>query len=228
MRGRSLLAGLIACVALSACSGSGGATGAPATAVTPAATPGASSVDAGPSQAASQGAGADLPGFMSDFDRVCETQVGFAGAAAYEAGAGLHPVVVFTDFGDPPTLIQSSPTMPEGWTVIEDANYEDNSELADVQLVACSRRVEATPNGTTCDFEPSDGSGKVTLELTDTTYELTIYSAQSGEAVGEPTKLEAASSECPYIASFKDGDTKFLNDPTEDQYINALKAIVAQ
>ena len=224
MRGRFLLAGLIACVALGACAGSGGASGAPATAAAPAATPGASSVDTGPSQ----GASADLPGFMSDFDRVCETQVGFAGAAAYEAAAGLHPVVLFTDFGDPPTLIQSSATMPAGWTFTEDADYSNNSELAGVQLVACSRRLEATPNGTKCDFEPSDGSGTVTLELTDTTYELTIYSAQTGEAVGEPTKLEAATTDCPYIASFKEGDTKFLNDPTEDQYVNALKPIVAQ
>ena len=118
--------------------------------------------------------------------------------------------------------------MPAGWTVTEDANYSDNSELADVQLVACSRRLEATPNGTKCDFEPSDGSGTVTLELTDTVYELTIYSAQSGEAVGVPKRLKAATTECPYIASFKEGDTKFLNDPTEDDYVNALKAVVAQ
>ena len=226
MRGRSLLAGLIACVALSACSGRR-RDRAPATAVTPATTPGASSVDAGPSQRASQGAGADLPGFMSDFDRVCETQVGFAGAAAYEAGAGLHPVVVFTDFGDPPTLIQSSPTMPEGWTVIEDANYEDNSDLADVQLVACSRRVEATPNGTTCDFEPSDGSGKVTLELTDTTYELDDLLGAERRGRGRAHGWKPPPANAPTSPRSRTATTN-LNDPTEDQYINALKAIVAQ
>ena len=66
------------------CGCSGGTGGGPAATV---------NANAGPSQGAaapvpsvaSGAPAADLPAFMSEFDRVCETQVGFGGAAAYDA-----------------------------------------------------------------------------------------------------------------------------------------------
>lgn len=173
-----------------------------------------------------QTAAKDLPTFMMDFDRVCETQVGFGGAAAYDASGGLHPVVLFADHGEPPTLIKSSVTLPAGWTITEDLDFANNSELAGVELVGCSRRTAMTPNGTKCDFTLNDG-GTITLELTDTVYRLTVYAATTGQQVGEPKTLEASDTECPMFASFKEGDTRFLNTPTEDQYLNALKGSVA-
>jgi hypothetical protein len=188
---------------------------------------GGSTATAGASANSSIAVSADLPTFLREFDRVCETQVGFAGAAAYDATAGIHPVVLFYDHGDPPTLIQSSHTFPAGWTVTEDADYSNNSELEDVELVACSRRVEATPTGIMCDFEGDDGSSPSTLELTDSVHELTVYAAATGEQVGESQRLEASGTDCPMIAFIGEGDTKYLNDPTEDQYINALKALVS-
>lgn len=54
-----------------------------------------------------------------------------------------------------------------------------------------------------------------------------MYAAATGEQVGEPQTLEASTTECPFFATFKEGDTHFLNDPTADQYVNALKGIVA-
>ena len=64
---RALLGIGLACAVLYGCSGStGGGAAAPAGA------------NAGPTDAPA----ADLPGFMSDFDGVCETQVGYGGAAA--------------------------------------------------------------------------------------------------------------------------------------------------
>lgn len=226
MRATGVLLGIFAAtVLLSGCGGSdGGAASAGAT-VNPT---GGGQVDGGESATPTgQTAADELPAFMEEFDRVCETQVGFAGAAAYDASPGLHPVVVFKDFGDPPTLIQSSLTLPAGWTITQDADFADNSEFADAQLVACSRRTKATPNGTKCDFTSNDSGTTITLELTDTVYNLTVYAAATGQQVGEPMTLEASDTECPFFASFKEGDTQFLNDPTEDQYINALKGIVA-
>jgi hypothetical protein len=105
---------------------------------------------------ANQTVAADLPPYLSAFDRVCETQIGFAGAAAYAPTPGLHPVMLFADYRDPPTLIESGLTLPAGWTV---------AEVGDVQLVACSRRTELTPNSTKCDFGGNDGTAPTTLEL---------------------------------------------------------------
>lgn len=225
MRATGVLLGLFAAtVLLSGCGGTPADASAGAT-VNPT---GGGQVDGGESATPTGETAADeLPAFMQEFDRVCETQVGFAGAAAYDASPGLHPVVLFTDFDDPPTLIESSQTLPAGWTITQDADFADNSELADVQLVACSRRTKATPNGTKCDFTSNDSGTTITLELTDTVYVLTVYAAATGQQVGEPTTLEASDTECPFFATFEEGDTQFLNDPTEDQYVNALKGIVA-
>lgn len=163
---------------------------------------------------------------VGDFDRVCETQVGFAGADAYDTASGLHPVVLFVESGDPPSLSDSSRLLPAGWSVKNDAAYANNSELAAVQLVACSRRVETKANGT-CTFEGKDGAPDTILEKTDTTYELTVYAATTGERVGEAQTLKAAPSECPMFAFIREGETKWFNNPTDDQYVNALKAVVA-
>ncbi|MBA2382976.1 MAG: hypothetical protein H0V73_12770 [Chloroflexi bacterium] len=172
-------------------------------------------------------AAAGLPAFVGDLDRVCETQVGFGGTAAYDATPGIHPVALFYDYGEPPSLIEASVTLPAGWAITQDANYADSSEFAALQLIACSRRTKAVPNGTMCDFTPSGGGTTTTLELTDTAYEMTVYAAATGQPVGKPKTLEASDAECPMIAAFKESDTRFLNTPTEDQYVAALKGFVA-
>ena len=168
----------------------------------------------------------ELPAFLSDFDRVCESQVGFGGASEYDGEPGVHPIALFADYDDPPSLLQSSVTLPAGWAVAEDADFEDNSELAATELVGCAIRTDARPNGTPCEFEGDDGDEPITLELVDTTYELTIYRATTGEAVGEPQTLEAVSTDCPFVASIGEGDTQYFNDPTEEQYVDALKETV--
>ena len=215
----------IVSVLLSACGGStpGGTSAGP---TVPSAATETASPTAQTASPTAQAAAGELPMFMNEFNRVCETQVGFGGAAAYEATPGVHPVVLFSDHGDPPTLITSSVTLPSGWAVKEDLDFANNSELATAQLIACSRRTALTPNGTKCDFTLNDG-GTVALELADTVYKLTIYAARTGEQVAEAVTLEAADTECPMFASFREGDTLFLNYPTEDQYVNALKGTVA-
>jgi hypothetical protein len=197
VRATGVLIGLWIAAVLSGCGGGNG---------------GASPTPAG------QTAAADLPPYLSAFDRVCETQIGFGGAAAYAPTPGIHPVILFADYRDPPTLIESGLTLPAGWTV---------AEVADVELVACSRRTELTPTGTKCDFGGNDGSAPITLELADTVYELTVYAAATGDQVGEPQSLEGSTTECPMFATFREGDTQYLINPSEDQYLNALKGFVA-
>ena len=165
----------------------------------------------------------ELPRLAYDFDRVCLTQIGFPGAAPYDATPRIHPVALFSEYGDPASLRLSSVELPAGWAVTGSASKE---ALATVELVACSRRVEGRANGT-CTFKGKDGAPDTTLEMTDTTHELTIYEAATGKQVGGPQTLAAAPTECPMIAFIKEGDTKYFNDPDADQYVNALKAAVS-
>lgn len=164
-----------------------------------------------------------VPAFLGDFKRVCTTQVGFPGVAPYEAGPGIHPVVLFEDFRGE-GFVQSSRSLPDGWMVKQDTNFEDTTDLEAAQLVACSDRVKEIPTGVVCTFD--DDGAKVELELVNAVYEVKVYTATTGELKHQKT-LEANDSECPYIATFKKGDRTYVNDASDDDYINALKTVVA-
>lgn len=173
----------------------------------------------GPDDTSAPAGDGALPAFMSDFSQVCTTQVGFSGAAAYDGEAGPHPIVLFEEVDG--TLIQSARALPEGWTVEEDSDFEDNSELAGVELVGCSTLLESNPNGTMCDLD--DDGETITLELADTSWELTVHEAATGEPVGEPVTLTAESTECPFFVIYEEGDTTYDIEPSDDDYINALR-----
>ena len=200
---RTLVGAIVALSLLTGCSGGLGGAGAVAT-PTP----------------------ADLPTSIDGFARICTTQVGFGDATAYDRSAGLHPVVLLAGSRDGSAFVRSNATLPAGWTITEDDDYADNSELAGVQLVACSEQVSTTPTGETCEFEGDDGEPSTTLELTNTVHELTVYSAASGERIGDPQTLEATGAVCPFVAMIREGQTQYLNDPSDDQYVNALKDLV--
>jgi hypothetical protein len=210
-----------ALLAMGACGGGDdeGSDGSSDSATTTSAATKGSNEDAG----AANGAG-ELPKFSTEFDRVCKTQVGFPGATAYEKAPGTHPVMFFEEFRGE-SYVSTSRSLPEGWAIKEDTDYEDNGELAAVQLVACSDRVKTTPTGNTCDFD--DDGKKVSLELVDSTWELKVYEATTGKQVGDTATLEAKSGDCPYIAAFRKGDTTYVVEPSDDDYINALKEFVA-
>jgi hypothetical protein len=165
----------------------------------------------------------ELPKFIGEFSRVCKTQIGYLGASSYEKVPGVHPVVFFEDFRGE-GFIESSRTLPAGWAVEQDTNFDDASELKAAQLVACSDRVKETPTGVKCKFD--DNGTPIELELVDATYDLKVYAATSGEVKHQQT-LEAKNSKCPFIATFKKGDTTFVNQPSDDDYTNALKSVVA-
>ena len=165
---------------------------------------------------------ADIPPFAGEFERVCTTQVGFKGVAAYEGGPGPHPLILFNDHRGE-GFVESSQQLPAGWKVEQDMDYEDNSDLQKTQLIACNDRVKEIPTGIICEFE--DDGEQIKLELVDADYQLKVYAASTGELKHE-TPIEARDKECPYIAAFEKGDTTFVHQPTDDQLINALKPVV--
>ncbi len=166
----------------------------------------------------------DLPAFSTDWATVCTTQVGFAGAKEYAPGPGTHTIVYMENYRDEGNYITSSRALPAGWALTEDDDYADNSEFADVELVGCLDRTGTTPTGIQCDFE--DEGVTTTLELVDADYDLTIYAATSGESIGTKS-ITATEDECPFIATFQDGDTEFVASPSDDDIVNALKEFVA-
>lgn len=220
-RSRACVVALVAIVALSACGGGGGGDD---TDKADSAQDAAASTTTSTTKTASADSAAEVPKFIGEFDRVCTTQVGFGGVTAYEKAPGIHPVVLFEDFRGE-GLVESARQLPAGWTITQDANFEDASELKAAQLVACSDRTAESPTGIRCEFD-DDKEGKIELELVDATYQLKVYAASTGELQHEQT-LEAKATKCPFIAAFRKGDTTFVHQPSDDDYTAALKAVVA-
>ncbi len=205
---------LLLLLTLGACGGGGGGDDAKATTTAPA------------GAVTTAQSAAELPKFASEFDRVCTTQVGFPGATSYEPVPGLHPMLFFEEHRGK-SWVNSARDFPQGWAVKEDTNFEDNAELKAVQIIACGDRVKETPSGKQCEFENKSKGTKTKLELVNSTTELKIYAATTGKLV-KTEMIETKVTECPYFATYQDGDTTYVETPTEDQYTNALKSVVAQ
>lgn len=167
----------------------------------------------------------DLPQFLSDFDRVCTTETGFGGATPYSDGPGPHPFVLMQESDAGYIFERDLSDAPAGWNIQTDSDFDDNSEIVPTELIACSIRSGTAPTGIMCDLEGDDGS-VTTLELVDVTFELKILEATTGAVVATDT-IEAVDTECPFFVFVDEGDTQHFNTPTEDQYINAVKAFVA-
>jgi len=164
----------------------------------------------------------DIPAFPGDFSRVCTTQVGFKGVAAYEGGPGTHPLILFTDHRGE-SYVETSQELPAGWKIEQDMNYEDNSDLQPTQLVGCIDRVKEIPTGTICEFE--DDGEQTKLELVNGDYMVKVYAASSGELKHEQA-IEVRETECPSFVAYQKGDKTWVAEPSDDQLINALKPVV--
>ncbi len=166
----------------------------------------------------------DVPVFLSDLDRVCSTETGFGGLTPYSEGPGPHPFVLMQESDSGFIFERNLTNAPAGWNVQTDADFEDNSEIVPTELVACAIRSATAPTGIMCDLEGDDGT-VTTLEIVDVTYEVTIHEATTGAPLGSET-VEAVDADCPTFVFVDDGETQYFNAPTEDQYINAVKAFV--
>ena len=219
---------VLALAALAACGGGDGSSGdegGTAAGADEAASKAAAEGEGETKGAAKPGSGQEVPAFLGDLERVCTTQVGFLGLTPYEPGRGMvHPVALFEDYRGE-GFIDSSRTLPVGWQVEQDEDYEDSSELKEIELVACSDRTTEAPTGVVCTFDGDEDEEGAELELVDATYEVKVYAATTGELLHSAT-LEAKNTECPFIATFKKGDKTFVNEPSDDDYISALKTVV--
>jgi hypothetical protein len=139
---------------------------------------------------------ADLPRSTDDFKRLCETSVGFTASDTYAPGPGLHPVVLLEGGGEPTKYADFHRTLPGGWTLEPDADSSSNAEFAAIQLVACARLIEQTA-GETCEFNGDAGGPPKRLTQMYATYELKLYEAKTGKAVGEAQTLVGQPTDCP-------------------------------
>lgn len=168
---------------------------------------------------------ADVPQFLSEFDRVCTTETGFAGTTPYSDGPGPHPFVLLQESDSGSMFDRTISSAPPGWTIVGDLDFDDNSEFVATELIACATQSSSVATGIMCDLEMDDGS-IVTLELVDVTIDLTIREATTGNIVGTET-LDGSDTECPFFVLINEGDTQHENTPTDDDYISALKPYVA-
>jgi hypothetical protein len=165
----------------------------------------------------------EVPAFIDDFARVCTTQVGYSGATPYDQTPSVHPVAVFESDDQHRSYTESLHTLPAGWTLTPGPASTDKAQLATVQLIACIDRTATSPAGIDCNFD-SDGT-PVTLALVNATYDVTLYVATTGAKLGD-VSVDAKTSECPYVAAYRDGDTQYVTALTDDEVTNAVKPYV--
>jgi hypothetical protein len=91
------------------------------------------------------------------------------------------------------------------------------TDVAKVQLVACTDRVDDGDQVGVCEFQQN------TAPLYRSTLEITVYEARTGEQVGEPIALDGLSQECPFIASYRgSSEPTIYTTATQQQYRDAL------
>jgi K+-transporting ATPase c subunit len=57
------------------------------------------------------------------------------------------------------------------------------------------------------------------------TYDVTVYATSSGAMVGQ-VSLNAATTQCPYVAAYREGDTQYVMTLTDNDVTNAVKPYV--
>lgn len=148
----------------------------------------------------------ERPLMAFDFEPVCRRGT-VEDATAYEPTPGqVHPVLVFKrDTTEDNTYYEMTPSLlelPVPWMV------EYGSDYTRVELVACLTRTGGDLVGV-CDYEGDEGEETYLLNTYNSTYEVMLYAAQSGQPVGTMT-IEATVDDCPMFHMF--------SDPEEDYY----------
>jgi hypothetical protein len=134
--------------------------------------------------------------FDTQFGQVCRG-TGQPRAAAYNPGAGVHPILVMRS-DDGADYTGSFATLPEGWG----AQWPD---LERTELVACVRRVSAKP-GEVCEgYSDEDSGTEWSVQTHDVTYEYVVRVARTAEELGRQT-FEVPAGSCPMITTYTEGD----------------------
>ncbi|MFB8139564.1 hypothetical protein [Streptomyces parvus] len=150
---------------------------------------------------------------LDDYDDLCYGRK-IPGSRAYEPGAGPHPIAVFQDVAhDDSSQSQVSIRLGER---DDPFNPEDPDE---VQLVACTERIDAGEEVATCDFSSES------VKMRSATAKITVYEARTREQVGESIELVGEDASCPGVVYFK-GELSLYTIPSESQYVEALESVV--
>lgn len=135
-----------------------------------------------------------------DFELLCKGQVQ-PRAAAYTPETPPNPIMILTDstigaqYDD--YSVRYTSDLPSKWfPQIVDGTFD----YSPVELVACIHRAN-TEKVDTCEFEDD-----YLLDVFDSTYEVSVFVAQTGEKLANETVVAQGS--CPSIHMFDEGDTE--------------------
>ncbi|HLT46816.1 MAG TPA: hypothetical protein VK002_06270 [Rubricoccaceae bacterium] len=156
--------------------------------------PPASVPDGAAAPADGEAAGAEL--FDTDFGQVCRG-TGQPRAAEYVAGPGVHPILVMRS-EDGTEYHGGIATLPEGWG----AQWPD---LERTELVACARRVSATPVEVCEGYADEDTGAEWSVQTHDVVYDYEVRVARTAEVLGRST-FEVDAGPCPMISTYTQGD----------------------
>jgi hypothetical protein len=150
--------------------------------------------------------------FASDFEDVCQGAT-VASATAYDPAAPTHKVVLLSTYDD--SMIEDTTTLPADWQVTFDA---EANAYAEVDLVACAVRTEATFVQDCTGYESDGVVTENVAKLHNATYELTVREATTGTSLGTTT-VTTADQDCPMFVMFEsDTETRdyFASPPADE------------
>lgn len=164
----------------------------------------------------------ERPLMSFDFEPVCRRGK-VEGAAAYEPTPGqVHPILVFRrDDPEDNSYYEVSPStleLPVPWMVDYQGDYTT------VELVACLTRTGGDLVGT-CDYKDDDSEETYLLDIYNSTYEVKIYAARTGEEVGTTT-VEATMDDCPKFYMFGEKKEDYFAWPPSGVLESTLRPYV--
>ncbi|HAP76549.1 MAG TPA: hypothetical protein DCR14_10740 [Acidimicrobiaceae bacterium] len=141
--------------------------------------------------------------FDSDFEKVCDG-VGQTLAAAYVPTPGaISPVVVLEQMDG--FMSSRSSAVRAGWERLWVP--ENTMAMAELQLVGCLTRTNATRVQECTGYEIDDQVTDNVVHLNEATYSLTLREAATGVEVATTT-FTALDDSCPMFVSFDAGETE--------------------
>ncbi|GAA0983106.1 hypothetical protein GCM10009555_054170 [Acrocarpospora macrocephala] len=145
----------------------------------------------------------EVPAFATDLERVCADGLGFSGLPEYRrSDKGLHPAVLMRKSDDSWTQNSISPgDYPKGWIL------DFGDDVSKTQLVACYEQTGTTPAGKVCDMEEKETKKAYKMTMYNTSYLVRVVDARTGKTISQH-KGRAASTTCPIITFFSEGDDK--------------------
>lgn len=164
----------------------------------------------------------ERPLMSFDFEPVCRRGK-VEGAAAYEPTPGrVHPILIFRrdspDENDYYEVLPGTLKLPVPWMVDYQGDYTT------VELVACLTRTGGDLVGT-CDYKDDDSDKTYLLDIYNSTYEVKIYAARTGEEVGTAT-IEATIDDCPMFHMFSEEKEDYFAWPPSGVLESALRPYV--